>query len=485
MHIKSHRAPPRKQHIAPPLQPQPPAACRLPPPAPSSCTSCKAWPAINITPGLPAPLSPAKRGRLGPRQPRTQRAAAHQPPLPPPLTRPHTTKHLHPHIAAQQQHSSTRGTASTAASPALPPGHASPSGAANQPRAHCRPRCHAHSATSHHRHAKHNSSIATLQQQRPNRQGTAHSQPPQLARTPPLLARHPHFIARAACGQGSTQTATWRATLQLGEHAATRNNPLMAAPGQQQAAHTWHPAAHLLLAANTAAALHAAAYAAPARLPARCHLQAAALRPAELGACTTTKHHCVLKHPVERTCSAAQAAHAQQKSRSKKQRQLPLTPARPRHLLQTTPSLLRATTALAGPCLQQQEQACSPSAQYVPHTASTPSAHSAVQQATSLAPQSPSPQFCCCTHSKQARSATRLALLPLLVPALPPVQLAPAAATAGMPHAYTACTAGHKQQCSVTTHSRHAAGQTACNVIGRGRATTPQCTAALPAAAAG
>ena len=132
-------------------------------------------------------------------------------------------------------------------------------------------------------HAKHNSSIATPQQQRPTRQGIAHSQPQQLARTPPLLARHPHFMARAACGQGSTQTATWQAASQLGEHAATRDNPSTAAAWQQQAALTWHPAPHLLLAANTAATLHAAACASPARLPARCYRRAAALRPAGLG----------------------------------------------------------------------------------------------------------------------------------------------------------------------------------------------------------
>ena len=137
-------------------------------------------------------------------------------------------------------HTSRRNsnTAANAAPPALPHRRhtARPSAAANQRHARCRPRCHAHSATSHHWHAKHNSSIATPQQQRPTRQGIAHSQPQQLARTPPLLARH--FMARAACGQGSTQTTTWQAALQqLGGHAQRQliNNKTAAAGCAQMA----------------------------------------------------------------------------------------------------------------------------------------------------------------------------------------------------------------------------------------------------------
>ena len=77
---------------------------------------------------------------------------------------------------------------------------------------------------------------------------------------------------------------------------------------------------------------------------------------------------------------------------------------------------------------------------------SKPFALRAVQPAP-LAQQSPSLQFCCCcTHGKQARSATHPALLSISVPALPSVQLAPAAVTAGMPQAYAGCTAGHTQQ---------------------------------------
>lgn len=112
-----------------------------------------------------------------------------------------------------------------------------------------------------------------------------------------------------------------------------------------------------------------------------------------------------------------------------------------------------------------------------------PSALSAVQPARPvwampLAQHSPSLQFTCCTLGEQARSATQLVLLFVSVPARPAVQLAPAAASAGMPRAYAACKAGHRQQRSGTTHSHHTAGQTARKAIVRGRATSPHCTAA-------
>ena len=294
-------------------------------------------------------------------------------------------------------------------------------------------------------------------------------------------------MARAACGQGSTQTTTWQATLQLGEHAATRNNPSMAAAWQQQAALTWHPAPHLLLAANTAAALlAAAACAAPARLPARCYRQAAALRPAGLGMGSATN---ITACPTSRLgpCSVANAAHTQQRSRSNKQTAAATpnlsglhTCCRRRPACSTRQLLLRAHACNNRNASDHQVHGWRHIASTTSRQPSLPSAHSAVQPAIPLARQCLPLQFCRCTHSKQTRSATHLALLPLLVPPLqlPAMQLAPAAAAAAMPHAYMACTAGHTQQRrrdnSFTPH-RWAYN---CSQSDSSRATSPRCAAA-------
>ena len=355
-HPASHAHPiaPRAAAPAAPCHPRrrrPPPACRRRHPPPH--------PAIPAKPGSLPPSHPPCRHPFHPPRAAAFPCSCPARNAPPRTSRPHrrpspapTQLHSHSRMPAQQQHSSNHGTACTAG---MPPGRASPSGAANQWRARCRPRhCHAHSATSHHRHAKHNSSIATLQQQRPKGQGAAHSQPQQLARTPLLLARHPHFMASAACGQGSTQSTAWQAALQqLRQHATTHQR--LQHIKLQQASLTWHPAPHLLLAASTAAALHAAAACStPARLPTCRHRQATGVQPAGQGmyssvditACSTS---------CRGPCSVANAARAQQRSSSNKQTAAPAPPARPTHLLQPTASLLHTTAALIGACLQQQE----------------------------------------------------------------------------------------------------------------------------------
>ena len=191
------------------------------------------------------------------------------------------------------------------------------------------------------------------------------------------------------------------------------------------------------------------------------------------------------QHPVERTCSIAQAPHAQQRSRSNKQ----TAAAAPQPGLPTCCSRRPACSARQLLVLVSACDNSNKSAHQVRSMRHTQRARQAgnhvcpLRSALGIQPHLLRSKALCRSAAAAPMASKQVPLLtwrccPHLCPhchqcswhLLPP------------PHACHMLTRpaqqGTRNRADVTTHSRHTAGQSARKVIAGGRATSPRCTAA-------